>query len=340
MQIFKYLSFVIFFLFYSCDEIKKQNPKFLEEKSQENDNQEIETKPEIKPLHELFFLNELIGKYPTQESIFNNENLSNRLKGIDNLDFVNLIVNWNTETALTIEDQIIHASGCNDNDCPSNAYELFIDLENDNINVYHFRGNTLRVYTEKEWINLPKIFNDEIKIKKYDAKIGNINDSESIYNIYPKSYSPHNSNEETAEKISAFLKNILKDDLAAMIEDQREFQYEEVDLNNDGIKEYLVGFKNSYFCGSGGCTYYLMQNNGIIITIFTVAETPFIAMVSSKTNGWRDLLVKSNGSLRQLKFDGKTYPSNPSIEKEFVEIPDDDAYRLLWDEFAIPFFIF
>ena len=125
-----------------------------------------------------------------------------------------------------------------------------------------------------------------------------------------------------------------------MTEDQREFQYEEVDLNGDGINEYLVGFKNSYFCGSGGCTYYLLHNSGSVITVFTVSEAPFIAMVTSKTNGWRDIVVYSNGALRQLKFDGKTYPSNPSMIKEFKNIPSDDAYRLLWDKFAIPFFIF
>ncbi len=125
-----------------------------------------------------------------------------------------------------------------------------------------------------------------------------------------------------------------------MTEEQREFQYEEVDLNGDGTKEYLVGFKNSYFCGSGGCTFYLLHNNGSVITIFTVSDTKFIAMVKSKTNGWKDLLVKSNGSLRHLKFDGKTYPKNPSVAPVFNGVPSDDAHRLLWDEFPIPYFIF
>jgi len=340
MKIFNYLPFILFSLFYGCNEIKKENPKLFDEQRIEIDKNDIQPKPEAKSHTGINFLNDLIGKYPKQEKIFNNEILSHRLKEVDNLDFDKLIANWNTETPLVIEDQIIHASGCNDNDCASNAYELFIDLANDNINVYHFRGNTLRVYTEKEWINLPKIFNDEIEIKKYYAKIGNLNNSESTYEIYPRSYSPHNSNSEIAEKISVFLKDVLKDDLALITEDQREFQYEEVDLNNDGIKEYLVGFNNSYFCGTGGCTYYLLHNDGSVITIFTVSEAPFIAMVTSKTNGWRDILVYSNGALRQLKYDGKTYPSNPSMVKEFKEIPSDDAYRLLWDEFAIPFFNF
>jgi len=159
--------------------------------------------------------------------------------------------------------------------------------------------------------------------------------------IPPERYSPHNSNIETADKIRGFLTNdLLKDDLKLMEKDQRKFQYEEVDLNGDGTKEYLVGFKNSYFCGSGGCTYYLLHNDGSVITIFTVSDTPFIAMIILKTNGWKDLLVTSDGSLRHLKFNGKTYPSNPSIAPVFKGIPSDDAYRLLWDEFPIPTFKF
>ncbi len=131
------------------------------------------------------------------------------------------------------------------------------------------------------------------------------------------------------------MNQLLKDDLKIMSKNQRKFQYEEVDLNGDSKKEYLIGFKNSYFCGSGGCTYYLLQNNGAVITIFTISDAPFIAL-NSTTNGWRDLLVKSNSSLRVLKFNGKTYPSNPSIAKVFIEIPSDDSYRLLWDKFPIP----
>jgi len=159
--------------------------------------------------------------------------------------------------------------------------------------------------------------------------------------VPPERYSPHNSNIEVAAKIRNFLtENLLKDDLKLMTKDQRKFQYEEVDLNGDGENEYLVGFKNSYFCGSGGCTYYLLHNDGSVITVFTVAHAPFIALIVSKTNGWKDLLVKSDGSLRHLKFDGKTYPANPSVVQKFIGIPSDDAYRLLWDEYPIPTFKF
>ena len=186
---------------------------------------------------------------------------------------------------------------------------------------------------------------DNTEVKKVE-KATEINKSELIDpdpddGVPPERYSPHNSNMEVAAKIRGFLTtDLLKNDLNLMTKDQRKFQYEEVDLNGDNKNEYLVGFKNSYFCGSGGCTFYLLQNDGAVITVFTVSDAPFIAMVKAKTNGWKDLLVKSDGSLRILKFDGKTYPSNPSMAPNFTEIPSDDAYRLLWDEFPIPTFKF
>jgi len=165
-------------------------------------------------------------------------------------------------------------------------------------------------------------------------------DPDSDDGVPPKQYSPRNSNIEVASKIRIFLTDdLLKNDLKPMTTEQRKFQYEEVDLNEDGKKEYLVGFNNSYFCGSGGCTFYLLNNDGTVITIFTVSDAPFIAL-KSKTNGWRDLLVNSDGALRSLKYDGKTYPANPSVAPKFNHTPSDDAYRLLWDEFPIPNFKF
>ncbi|NOQ91331.1 MAG: hypothetical protein GQ552_01285 [Flavobacteriaceae bacterium] len=348
MKKLKLIPFILVILFIRCDNIKKEKQATPTEIKQEIEketkiqpkrNQQVETNSIAKP--DSLYFNALLGKYPTQVNLFQNEILTSRLKSINRFDYDALIANWNTETPITIENQIIHSSGCKAHDCPSSGYELFIDLKNDNINIYHFRGNTLRVYTEKDWIDLPESFNNEIETKKSNAKIGIMDDDmKSTYNINPITYSPNNSNKETAKKISGFLKSILKGDLAIMTEDQRKFQYEEVDLNGDYKKEYLVGFKNSYFCGSGGCTFYLLHNDGAVITIFTVSDAPFIAMVKAKTNGWKDLLVKSDGSLRQLKFDGKTYPPNPSVAPKFTEIPSDDAYRLLWDEFPIPTFKF
>ena len=195
MKILKNLSFILIILILSCN-----NSKTEKQKAPVKEKQEIVTKPEIelikepktssqmevnsKSIPDSLYFNVLLGKYPTQIELFKNEILASRLKNINRFDYDALIANWNTETPITIEDQIIHASGCKAHNCPSSGYELFIDLKNDNINIYHFRSNTLRVYTEKDWITLPKGFNNEIETKKSNAKIGSTSDDmESTYNI-------------------------------------------------------------------------------------------------------------------------------------------------------------
>jgi len=178
-----------------------------------------------------------------------------------------------------------------------------------------------------------------VKDKKADAK-SELVDPDPDDGVPPERYSPHNSNIEVAAKIRKFLtEDLLKDDLKLMTKADRKFQYEEVDLNEDGKNEYLVGLRSPYFCGTGGCSFYLLNNDGSVITYFSVSEAPFIAL-SQKTKGWKDLIVRSNGAMHILKFDGKTYPSNPSVAPKFTEIPGDDAYRLLWDEYPIPTFKF
>ena len=144
----------------------------------------------------------------------------------------------------------------------------------------------------------------------------------------------------TAEKIRGFLVNdLLKEDLPVLLENQRSFIYQSHDLNDDGQDEYLVGFENSYFCGSGGCTYFLLNNDGSLINRFSVSRSPFIVLEEG-SSGWRDLVVYSNGQLRKLVFNGKAYPGNPSVEGEYTKTPGEELPRLLWDEFPIPKFRF
>ena len=136
----------------------------------------------------LFFLEDLEGKYPTEEKIFQNKVLKKRLKNMKRLNYDLLVQNWNTETPITIENHIVHSSGCKSHSCPESAFDLFIDLKHNNINVYHFSNNTLRVYTEKGFIELPPDFAEEMEIKKENAKIGSTSDDiESKYDVNLKS---------------------------------------------------------------------------------------------------------------------------------------------------------
>lgn len=138
------------------------------------------------------------------------------------------------------------------------------------------------------------------------------------------------SDSKTAAVIAKYLKEVLKDDLASLKKADRKFRYSAYDLNNDGKDEYLVGFQNTYFCGSGGCTFLLLSNDGQRINEFTVSDTP-VMVQKTTTKGYNDLLITSAGKWHNIIFNGTAYPSNPSVEPEYVQTPDPAAPALLPD---------
>lgn len=148
--------------------------------------------------------------------------------------------------------------------------------------------------------------------------------------IPPSQYGTNSSSLKTADVVRSTLKNLFKEDLEKKLinESSRKFIFFEYDLNDDGKKEILVGLTGSYFCGSGGCTQYILDNQGNVISKFTVANNPII-IDSNKTNGWKDLIIYSGGKNRVLKFNSTKYPSNPSTQSEFKMIPGDDLPRAL-----------
>ena len=105
--------------------------------------------------------------------------------------------------------------------------------------------------------------------------------------------------------------------------DQRTTRYAVVyvDLNDDGAQEAIVYLISAGWCGSGGCSCLILEPEGSsfrIITRTTITQLP-IRVLTQKTNGWHDLAVGvGGGGIRsgyeaRLKFNGKKYPSNPSV---------------------------
>ena len=119
-----------------------------------------------------------------------------------------------------------------------------------------------------------------------------------------------------------------------MKEADRNYQFYKIDLNEDGIDEIFVRFESTFFCGSGGCSYLLMDADFNTITQFTAMNAPIV--VESKTeNGWKVLLVKSEGEFKELTFEDGSYPTNPSIlGKAAYDAPSDDA-EVLFDDASI-----
>jgi hypothetical protein len=143
-------------------------------------------------------------------------------------------------------------------------------------------------------------------------------------------YGINSSNTKTADLVRLTLQGIYKDDLSKNFieENSRKFIFFEYDLNEDGKKEIFVGLTGTYFCGSGGCTQLILDVQGNVISTFSVSGYPVI-IDNNKTNGWKDLFIYSGSKNRIVKFDGKTYPSNPSVLPELKLIPGDGLPRAL-----------
>ncbi len=150
-------------------------------------------------------------------------------------------------------------------------------------------------------------------------------------------YVKQSNDDEMAEYIMNFLKNdYLKEELSTLEEIDRKFQFYKIDLNNDGKEEVFVNFLSPFFCGSGGCNVLLLSNEGKIITNFSVTRPP-IYVEKTIVNGWRILLVRDRGQLKELKFDAGTYPSNPSVvDNAPYDAPSGNAEIMFDENFSKP----
>lgn len=172
-----------------------------------------------------------------------------------------------------------------------------------------------------------KIENDSSNL---ELKVLEISDPDTTDQISPDQYLIDASSAQTATLVRNRLTKLLEDDLKLGIVDSlsRKFIFFEFNLNGDATKEIFVGLTGPYFCGSGGCTQFILSDQGEIITKFTVSDYP-VVVASDKTNGWSDLYILSGGQYHIVKSDGKTYPSNPSILPKLEVIPGDGLPRAL-----------
>jgi hypothetical protein len=92
------------------------------------------------------------------------------------------------------------------------------------------------------------------------------------------------------------------------------------DLNGDGRDEALVLMRARSWCGTGGCTMFVLtpvRGGWRTITRTTITRAP-VRLLTTRSRGWRDLTVGGwGGGIRgreaRLRFNGSSYPTNPSL---------------------------
>ena len=98
------------------------------------------------------------------------------------------------------------------------------------------------------------------------------------------------------------------------------YYYNRVDLNSDGNFEAIVHLVGPSICGTGGCSTLILQpeRGGYrLVSNITVTSTPVIVS-AQRTKGWNDLIFYATGGgitrgyYVALRFNGRTYPDNPT----------------------------
>ncbi|MEB3358719.1 MAG: hypothetical protein VKK04_18480 [Synechococcales bacterium] len=107
------------------------------------------------------------------------------------------------------------------------------------------------------------------------------------------------------------------------------YLHNEADLNGDGLKEAIAYLTGPQTCGTGGCTTLIYEPTEAgyeLVTRLTLVNYP-IVVSDETTQGWSDLVLTVEGGgatpgYRRLKYNGTTYPSNPSTQPP---VADEDV---------------
>ncbi|ART79409.1 hypothetical protein [Oceanisphaera avium] len=126
----------------------------------------------------------------------------------------------------------------------------------------------------------------------------------------------------------------------AEFSEQADIKYHQarVDLNEDGIDDVVVLLQGAKWCGSGGCTFLVLEGRAAndnprfpvykILSQSTVTQAP-IRVSEVENQGFKNLIVHSDGQEKLLEFDGERYPPNPSLEKNATPDEQEQAVTLI-----------
>jgi hypothetical protein len=122
------------------------------------------------------------------------------------------------------------------------------------------------------------------------------------------------------DSLTAFLISYVKNTYGDNIGEVKYFNAF-VDLAGNGTKEAVVYLAGPEICGSAGCdTLVLMPDGSTYRVVATIGiSRPPIEVLPTSSNGWHDLAVWvqgggiQSGYEAQLRFNGNTYPNNPTI---------------------------
>ncbi|MBV8326194.1 hypothetical protein [Chryseobacterium sp.] len=101
------------------------------------------------------------GKYPHDIKLFEDKNLTDRLKKLTGTQYDEMIKSFNVESPIVSENGIYKLNGCKQHDCPGYSTTMYYDAKNDNLNVAIDKNGKVADFAEKGKITVP----DHLKSK-------------------------------------------------------------------------------------------------------------------------------------------------------------------------------
>jgi hypothetical protein len=120
--------------------------------------------------------------------------------------------------------------------------------------------------------------------------------------------------------LRAFLRGYLSS-ISGVDDVTTRYSFAAASLSGNMPQEIVVYVTGRGWCGSGGCRTLILKPKGSsyeVVSDVTITWPP-IRVLPSKTNGWHDIAVWVEGGGIQpgyfavLSFNGREYPTNPSI---------------------------
>jgi hypothetical protein len=117
------------------------------------------------------------------------------------------------------------------------------------------------------------------------------------------------------------------------------YAWSRVDLNGDGTPEVVATVVGPFVCGTGGCPLLIFQERkGTLVPITTMSLFKEPLIVSERrSNGWKNLITRvrldaARSTYAVLPFDGRSYPTNPSVPPARpLQIKEPGTAYLSWD---------
>ncbi|MEJ2595351.1 MAG: hypothetical protein P8100_09550 [bacterium] len=146
----------------------------------------------------------------------------------------------------------------------------------------------------------------------------------------------------TADR-TRLLKNKKLTTLGYTEEELGQVRFLEVEIDLDGSysnREFLLFVIDRMICGTGGCTLYVVDEEGKTLSATSVVKLPIFTNTPGVNgeefsgNGWKDLYVWSNGAYRKLIYSNGAYFYNASLappmaEENLINYPE--KYRVVMD---------